>query len=388
MAGPTAHAVLSASASHRWINCPGSIRASEDIPSGTTKFADEGTDAHEAAEQLIRKGKVDAKLRKAIKAFYEAHPELGGTVEDMIRTLEPYVEFVKEEFAEAVKSDPAAELMTEQRVDLGLWARGSFGTTDVAIIGGDQLTIIDLKYGKGVPVSAENNSQLRLYALGTLTMLEAVYDISTVKMVIYQPRLDNVSCDTISADDLREWGESVVRPAADLALTDNAPTAAGSWCQFCPARHTCRTRADYFMELAEYKKKAFLSNEEIGQILAKVDGLVKWADDLKETTLTRALHGEDFPGWKVVEGRSVRRFTGSEEEIVRQCEGAGYDRALLYETRLLTLTNIEKLLGKTQFAEILDGYYEKPQGKPTLAPESDRRPAIINQSAAEDFADE
>ena len=388
MAAPTKHAKLNSSGAHRWMNCPGSVKISEQFPASSSIYADEGTLAHDAAEQLIKSGKVSAAHKKKINTFYEEHPELSGDADQVIKTLEPYVDFVKEEFTDAVMQDGGAQLLTEQRVDLTAWIPGGFGTTDVAIIGGKTLHIIDLKYGKGVPVFAEGNPQLRLYALGTLAMLEMVYDIDEVKMTIYQPRIDNVSSDTISAVELKSWGENEVKPAAELALSDNAPFAAGSWCQFCPARQQCRTRAENYMSLAEYKKKALLSVEEIGKILGDVDGLVKWAEDLKEGALTRALEGENFPGWKVVEGRSIRKYSGTEDEIVRQCEGAGYDHALLYETKLLTVSAREKMMGKKQFAEVLGDYVEKPAGKPTLAPESDKRPAIVNATAAEDFADE
>lgn len=388
MAAPTKHAKLNSSGAHRWMNCPGSVKISEQFPASSSIYADEGTLAHDAAEQLIKSGKVSAAHKKKINTFYEEHPELSGDADQVIKTLEPYVDFVKEEFTDAVMHDGGAQLLTEQRVDLTAWIPGGFGTTDVAIIGGKTLHIIDLKYGKGVPVFAEGNPQLRLYALGTLAMLEMVYDIDEVKMTIYQPRIDNVSSDTISAVELKSWGENEVKPAAELALSDNAPFAAGSWCQFCPARQQCRTRAENYMSLAEYKKKALLSVEEIGKILGDVDGLVKWAEDLKEGALTRALEGENFPGWKVVEGRSIRKYSGTEDEIVRQCEGAGYDHALLYETKLLTVSAMEKMMGKKQFAEVLGDYVEKPAGKPTLAPESDKRPAIVNATAAEDFADE
>ena len=388
MAAPTKHAKLNSSGAHRWMNCPGSVKISEQFPASSSIYADEGTLAHDAAEQLIKSGKISAAHKKKINTFYEEHPELSGDADQVIKTLEPYVDFVKEEFTDAVMHDGGAQLLTEQRVDLTAWIPGGFGTTDVAIIGGKTLHIIDLKYGKGVPVFAEGNPQLRLYALGTLAMLEMVYDIDEVKMTIYQPRIDNVSSDTISAAELKSWGENEVKPAAELALSDNAPFAAGSWCQFCPARQQCRTRAENYMSLAEYKKKALLSVEEIGKILGDVDGLVKWAEDLKEGALTRALEGENFPGWKVVEGRSIRKYSGTEDEIVRQCEGAGYDHALLYETKLLTVSAMEKMMGKKQFAEVLGDYVEKPAGKPTLAPESDKRPAIVNATAAEDFADE
>lgn len=383
-----AHAKLNSSGSHRWMNCPGSVKASECFPSSSSVYADEGTLAHEAAEQLIQTGKVSAKHKKKINAFYDEHPELGGDADQMQKALEPYIEFVHEELQEARKTDPGATLLTEQRVDLTPWIPEGFGTTDVAIIGGKTLHIIDLKYGKGVPVFAEGNSQLRLYALGTLDLLDTVYDIDTVKMTIYQPRIDNVSSDTITADKLKTWGEDEVKPAAELALTDDAPMKAGDWCQFCPARKNCRARSEEYKSLEEYKKKAFLSVEEIGQILGQIDGLVKWAEDLKDGALTRALEGESFPGWKVVEGRSIRKYSGTEDEIVRQCEGAGFDHALLYETKLLTVSAMEKMMGKKKFAEVLENYIEKPPGKPTLAPESDKRPAIVNCTAADDFADE
>lgn len=388
MAAPKAHAELNSSGSHRWMNCPGSVKLSRQFPSSSSIYADEGTLAHDAAEQLIQTGNVTAAHRKKINQFYEAHPELNGSDEVMIRELADYVEYVKEEFTDAVMADAGAQLMTEQKVDLTPWIPDGFGTTDVAIIGGKTLHIIDLKYGKGVPVFAEGNSQLRLYALGTLDLLDSIYDIEEVKMTIYQPRIDNVSSDKILAEELRDWGENQVKPAAKLALSDNAPTAAGDWCTFCPARQSCRTRAESYMELAKYMAEKLLSVDEIAEILKKVDGLVKWAEDLKDGALTRALEGEEFPGWKVVEGRSNRKYSGTEEEIVRQCEGAGYDEAMLYEKKLLTITAMEKLMGKKQFAEVLGNYVEKPQGKPTLAPEEDKRPAIVNGNAEDDFADE
>lgn len=388
MAAPRAHAKLNSSGAHRWMNCPGSVKLSEQFPSSSSIYADEGTLAHEAAEQLIKTGKVSAAHKKRINAFYEDHPELGGDADQMIKTLEPYVDYIKEEYNEQLHVDPATQLLTEQRVDLTAWVPEGFGTSDVVIIRKGRLHIIDLKYGKGVPVFAEGNPQLRLYALGSLDMLDMVYEVDEVVMTIYQPRIDNVSTDTIPAADLYKWGSGEVKPAADLALSDNAPFAAGSWCQFCPARQSCRERAENYLSLEGYKKKALLSVEEIGEILGEVDGLVKWAEDLKEGALTRALEGESFPGWKVVEGRSIRKYSGTEDEIVRQCEGAGYDHALLYETKLLTVSAMEKMMGKKQFGEVLGNYIEKPPGKPTLAPESDKRPAIVNTTAAEDFADE
>lgn len=386
---PELHAKLSSSASKRWLGCPGSVKLSEHYPNGSSIYADEGTIAHGMAEGMISKDdKLVQKYEVEAARFYGEHPELNGTFLEMKMILQPYVDYVFEEYAAQVHEDGAAQLMTEERVDLTEYIPGGFGTSDVVILRQGRLHIIDLKYGKGVSVSAEDNPQLKLYALGTLARFDMLYDIEDVVMTIYQPRLDNVSTDTIKAKDLYAWGEEVIKPGAQLALSEDAPVHAGDWCQFCPARYDCKERARDAMELQKYLGQMVLSPEEIAEILGKIDRLTKFAEDIKDSALTKALDGEEIPGWKVVEGRSIRKYVGSEEEIVRQCEGAGYDPALLYERKLLTITNMEKLMGKKQFAEVLGAYVEKPEGKPTLAPESDKRPAITNNSAAEDFADE
>lgn len=386
---PELHAKLSSSASKRWLGCPGSVKLSEHYPNGSSIYADEGTIAHGMAEGMISKDdKLVQKYEVEAAKFYGEHPELNGTFLEMKMILQPYVDYVFEEYAAQVHEDEAAQLMTEERVDLTEYIPGGFGTSDVVILRQGRLHIIDLKYGKGVVVSAQDNPQLKLYALGTLARFDMLYDIEDVVMTIYQPRLDNVSTDTIKAKDLYAWGEEVIKPGAQLALSEDAPVHAGDWCQFCPARYDCKERARDAMELQKYLGQMVLSPEEIAEILGKIDRLVKFAEDIKDSALTKALDGEEIPGWKVVEGRSNRKYVGSEEEIVRQCEGAGYDQALLYERKLLTITNMEKLMGKKQFAEVLGAYVEKPEGKPTLAPESDKRPAITNNSAAEDFADE
>lgn len=386
---PELHAKLSSSASKRWLGCPGSVKLSEHYPNGSSIYADEGTIAHGMAEGMISKDdKLVQKYEVEAAKFYGEHPELNGTFLEMKMILQPYVDYVFEEYAAQVHEDGAAQLMTEERVDLTEYIPGGFGTSDVVILRQGRLHIIDLKYGKGVSVSAEDNPQLKLYALGTLARFDMLYDIEDVVMTIYQPRLDNVCTDTIKAKDLYAWGEEVIKPGAQLALSEDAPVHAGDWCQFCPARYDCKERARDAMELQKYLGQMVLSPEEIAEILGKIDRLTKFAEDIKDSALTKALDGEEIPGWKVVEGRSIRKYVGSEEEIVRQCEGAGYDQALLYERKLLTITNMEKLMGKKQFAEVLGAYVEKPEGKPTLAPESDKRPAITNNSAAEDFADE
>ena len=336
------------------------------------------------------KGDAEAYTRVQNKAidFYKKHPELDdswGSINDNIGEMKNWLDGQLE--AEKEK-DPATQIYSEQQVNLTDYIPGGFGTTDVTIARTGFLHIVDLKYGKGVRVSAQDNSQLRLYALGMLEMLDMIYDVKQIRMTIYQPRIENISTDEISASDLRAWGDEVIRPAAKLALTKDAPFHAGSWCQFCPARNTCRERAEHNMELASYMEKAVLSDKEIGEVLGRVDELTKWADDLKASALTKIQEGEEIPGWKVVEGRSIRKFVAPEKTLVSVAEKAGFAKPLLYETRMLTLSQIEKLMGKKIFAEVMGDYVAKPAGKPTLAPESDKRPSIVGGNPADVFAGE
>lgn len=384
---PTKHHNLGASSAKRWMSCPGSVKLAAQFPQGSSKFADEGSLAHALAETLIQGKKPTTAFKKRVEAFYDKNKDMPGSYESMLRIMEPYADYVKEAYNEALAADPVSQLLTEQRVDLGQWIAGGFGTTDVAIIREGFLHVIDLKYGRGVPVYAEDNPQLKLYALGTLDALDMAYSVETVRMTIYQPRLDNVSTAEISAKELYKWGDEEVRPAAELATTDEAPFAAGDWCKFCPAKATCRERAESNLALEKYLAKHTLGPEEIGQILARAEELNKWVDDLKDQALAEALDGKEIPGWKLVEGRANRRYCKSDDEIVGALTAAGYPEAMLFERKLLTITKMEDFLGKKAFGELLKDYVEKPQGRATLAPESDKRPAMTIGSTAEDFAD-
>ena len=373
------HAILSASASHRWLNCPPSVRLTERIPDNGSIYAAEGSEAHELCEY---------KLRKLLGM--EAHNPLDtpvglqyydSTMEDATTS---YAAFVLELLEDIRKSCPDPIVMVEQRLDFSRWVKDGFGTGDAVIVADGTLHVIDFKYGTGVPVSAEGNSQMRLYALGALDMFGELYDIDTVVMTIYQPRLSSVSTDTISKADLLDWAENTLRPLADLAYKGEGELNAGSWCRFCKLRSTCRKRAEANLAMAQhdFKLPPTLSDEEIAVILDKLDDLISWAGDIKEYALNAALLGKHFDGWKLVEGRSNRRYT-DEAAVAQIVSETGHDP---YEHKLLGITAMEKLLGKKQFATLLSDLVERPQGKPVLVPASDKRPEMTN--AKNDFAND
>lgn len=362
-----AHAKLSCSGAKRWMNCPGSVKLGEDFPNESSIYADEGTLAHDLGEYLIKFGQLPQAKLEAVDKFYAAHPELDYTTAQMAVDVNGYADFVQGQFVKEKEVDPDTRLMTEEQVSLEKWIPGGFGTSDVIIARWGKLHIIDLKFGKGVPVSAEDNPQLRLYALGALAALDEEFHINDVQMTIYQPRVGNISDDYITADDLYSWGYNVVKPAADLTQSDDAPFKAGSWCQFCPAKAVCRARSTQYLDLAEYMRKNSLSNEEISEILALADGLTKWIEDIKAGAIKSIERGDIIPGWKVVEGISRRKYTLKDKDIIDLCVAAGFDRDKVCSVKAKGITDMEKLLGKDKFKEILGGYVEKPAGKPTLA---------------------
>lgn len=375
----TNHAVLSASASHRWLNCPPSVRLTERIPDNGSIYAAEGSEAHELCEY---------KLRQLLGM--EAHNPLDtpiglryydGTMED---AATGYAAFVLELLEEIRKTCSDPIVMVEQKLNYSRWVKDGYGTGDAVIVADGTLHVVDFKYGTGVPVSAEGNSQMRLYALGALDMFSELYDIDTVVMTIYQPRLTSISTDTISKTDLLDWAENTLRPLADLAYKGEGDLNAGSWCRFCKLRSTCRKRAEANLAMAQhdFKLPPTLSNEEIAVILDKLDDLIGWASDIKEYALNAALHGTRFHGWKLVEGRSNRRYT-DEAAVTQIVSETGRDP---YEHKLLGITAMEKLLGKKQFSTLLSDLVERPQGKPVLVSTSDKRPEMTN--AKNDFANE
>ncbi len=371
------HATLSASSSHRWMNCPPSVRLTEHIADNGSVYAAEGSEAHALCEY---------KLRRLLGI--DADNPLDGpgglqyydsTMEDAANGYAAYVMELLEDIRQTC-ADPI--VMVEQNLDYSRWVKDGYGTGDAVIVADGTLHVVDFKYGTGVPVSAEGNSQMRLYALGALDMFGELYDIDTVVMTIYQPRLASISTDTISKTDLLDWAENTLRPLADQAYKGEGDLNAGSWCRFCKLRNTCRKRAEANLAMAQhdFKLPPTLSDEEIAVILDKLDDLISWAGDVKEYALNAALHGTRFHGWKLVEGRSNRRYT-DETAVAQIVSGTGHDP---YEHKLLGITAMEKLLGKKQFATLLSDLVERPQGKPVLVPASDKRPEMTN--AKNDFA--
>lgn len=379
---PDVHAKrYGASTSSRWIHCPGSIRTAEKCPEpeGST-YAEEGTLAHAIAEAKLRIA-TDRTVKAAELKKLTKSPLWDG---EMDEATDYYRDIVLEHLA---AHDETAELMIEQRVDYSEWAPGGFGTSDAVIIADDVLEIIDFKYGKGVRVDAEDNSQMRLYALGAYQIFGELYDFEKVRMTIIQPRLDHVSTEELDVSTLLDWADLVVRPAVEASESDNAPMAAGDWCRWCPAKAICRKRADENLALAKYDfaDPDLLTPIEIADVLEKADRLSKWVADVQDYALQQALAGEHFDGWKLVEGRSVRKYT-DELKVSEALQKAGFDEALLYERKLLGLTAMEKLVGKKKLAEVCDGLIDKPPGKPVLVPASDRRDELnTTASAVRDF---
>lgn len=395
------HAFLPASSAERWINCPGSARLAALYPQTRSAAADEGTLAHEIAGTLIEYNAGDiskkvqqarmAEAHKKVDAFYAEHKDMPGSFDGMVRILDPYINYVWSEHQAAKKADPAAVIMSERRVSFDEYIPGSFGTSDVVIIGDGKATVIDLKYGKGVPVSAVNNPQIRLYAIGAISEFETLYDFDRVKVVIYQPRLDSVTEEELTVEDLKAWALEKVKPAAEEANREDARICPGPWCDdhFCPAAPKCKARAKWILEVERFliKDPALLTDEELGEILPRLQALGPFQRKVENYVIDALSKGIPIKGWKLVEGMSRRRYT-DEDKVAAAVLAAGYEEALIYERSLLGITKMTELLGKKKFNEIVadKGLITKPQGAPKLAPESDPKPAFT--PTATDFDDD
>lgn len=378
---PEVHAKLSASGAKKWLACPGSILLEAETADKPSAYAAEGTAAHSLGE---------AKIRLATKEYTKANylnvvKEL-EIDEEMEEYTDAYRDFVLERFHLARGKDPGAMLLLEQRLDFSAYAPEGFGTGDCVILSAGEVEIIDLKYGRGVRVEAEGNPQMRLYALGALSAYDFLYDIAEVRMCIFQPRIDHIDMTAISAAELRQWGERI-QPQAAIAFAGTEEYQAGKHCDagFCKARPFCRAYAEQKAKAAKYefRKPARLTAEEISEVLEQAEALAKWATLIKEYALDEALHnGRVFPGYKVVEGRSNRSFNADESLIAGQLIARGYQEDSFYPRKLISLGALEKYLGKSEFEKILGEFVVKPAGKPTLVPETDKRPALNSTEAA------
>lgn len=367
---------MSASSSKRWLNCTPSARLEEQFGrEDAGPYAEEGTAAHALAEHKVKKC-----LRKRSK-----RPVSDYQCDEMEECTDGYASYVMEQVGLAKQDCKDPIVLIEQRLDYSAYVPEGFGTGDLLIVADKTLTVIDLKYGKGVAVDAEWNPQMMLYGLGALELFDAIYDIDTVRMTIYQPRLESVSTWEISVSDLMEWVETELKPKAQLAIHGEGEFHCGSWCRFCKAKNTCRARAEEYLRLAqmEFKPPALLSDEEIAEVLKVADELAKWSADVYAFATDEAItHGKKWTGFKLVEGRSNRKYT-DEEEVAEAAKAAGYTD--IYKKSLIGITEMEKLMGKKKFAEVLGKLVYKPQGKITLVTESDKRQEIQTATAEADF---
>lgn len=381
---PEKHALLSASSAARWMNCPGSARLCEGMPETTSEYAEAGRLAHSIGELKLRKRLMAGMGPKTFKTALEKLRADPLYDPEMEHTTDSYAEYVEMLYM----GYPAAPFIAvEKTVDFSEFVPEGFGTADCILIGNGRMDIIDYKHGKGVPVSAEDNAQMKLYGLGALMRYRWFYMVDVLRLHIFQPRVSEPQCWEISRNDLIDWAVRVLRPVAEEAFDGSETFRAGEWCRFCKAKARCRVQADACTALEDfgYKDPRLLSNEELGQILGIGGRLKKWVTDLEEYSLAAVLAGEQIPGWKAVEGRRTRSFDDADAAFA-DLVAAGIEEALLYERRPLTLAQAEKAIGKPRFEELAGSHIVTPTGKPTLAPESDKRPAF--STVAEDFGKE
>lgn len=380
---PTQHALLSASSAHRWLHCTGSPLLEKEFPDTTSVYAQEGTLAHELCELKLKK--YTTVMPKG--TYTRAHNKILKSElwqNEMESTSETYLEYVK---GIMLACEIAPAVLIEKRVDFSRYVPEGFGTADCLILAGETLHVIDYKHGKGVVVDADHNPQMMLYALGAMDELSLLYRFKSVHMVIVQPRVNNISEFTMTADELTEWGESVVKPKAEAAISGNGEFEAGDWCRFCRAKRQCKTRYEsndsLYPELSERHDPRLITLAELGEYLKRGKDMAAWLEDMKEYALSESLAGADVPGWKAVEGRGSRAFTDTDAAVDTLIKN-GIDESVLYERRVLTLAQMEKAVGKKAFGELVGDLVVKNPGKPTLVEESDKRPKITNQPTAAD----
>lgn len=407
---PDKHSILGPSSATRWLHCTPSVMLTKEMPDTTSSYAAEGTLAHHLAELKVRKKYIEPmgprKFSNALKKLEKTElMDKDGSLRspkdfwpEMMDATDAYLDYISQSFM-AFEHEPHIAVEIELHFDTV--APGGFGTCDCLLIGGRKLHVVDFKYGRGVPVDAENNSQMMLYALGALEKYAALYDIQNIELTIFQPRADGETVKTWSTtrEALLDWGVFTVKPLARSALAGEGEFHDGAWCQFCRAKNTCRQRnktataledfaginAPSKAEGGKFPMPPLLTDEEVGQALTLARAIKSWADDLEAYALPALLAGKTIPGWKAVEGTSRRRWEDTDTALTG-LKAAGIEDAMLYKREPLTAPQVEKLLGKKKYEELAAQYVIKPPGKPALASESDKRQAItLNKTAAEDF---
>lgn len=376
---PDQHALLSASSSSRWLRCPPSVRWGAGLADKPSSFAEEGTKAHSLAEHRLRYYLTYGKLETEKPSYIDG---------EMWEATGRYVDIVIEKAVAAKKQTPDAEVLIEHRLDFSRWVPGGFGTGDAVIVSDKGVEVIDLKYGKGVPVSAQHNSQMRLYALGAYASLSMLYSIDLVTTTIVQPRLDSISSETLTAKSLLAWGDSIA-PIAQLAYDGKGRAKAGPHCRFCRLRPRCKVLRDYMTQsLKAPENPEAMSREEISRIVLKAKDIKDWLTSVESYALEQALQGEEWPGLKVVEGRASRRIEDS-AAAAEALLSSGYKPDDIYKPKeLKTLTYLEKAVGKKKLTGILGDLIVKPKGKPALVSINDKRaPMALEAVTKNDFDD-
>lgn len=382
---PNAHALLSPSAAHRWIHCTPSVRLEEGVKDEGSDFAAEGTLAHAIASRKILEtlGRPHDEQDREIEELRERYYS-----EEMEGYTDTYRSIVLEKFNEAKTRSKDAQLLVEVRLDFGSFLPDAFGTADAVIIADDLMEVIDFKYGKGVKVDADHNPQMMIYALGALDEFLLDYDIKRVRMTIVQPRIDNLSECGMMVGELTAWRTVTLKPAAEKAFAGVGDQVPGEWCQFCKVRATCSALAEKARQICneDFREARLISDEDIPGLLPLVPVLKGWLEDFASHALQRALDGATIKGYKLVEGKSNRQIT-DQDALLGALLVKGYQRDdLLKKPELKAIGELEKLVGKKAFAEIGKPWLVKPQGKPTLVEESDKRPVWKpKESASEDF---
>ena len=373
---PNDHALLSASSSHRWLHCNPSARLEREFADRETIAAAEGTAAHALAEHKLKR-KLKLRSERPVSPF---------DTDEMEVCTDDYADFVMEQVTKERRRDPNTQVFIEQRLDFSCYVPEGFGTGDCLIVSRGRLHIIDLKYGQGLLVDSEENPQMMLYALAALNQYEEQYQIKKVRLTIFQPRRDNVSTWETTVAKLKKWATKDLVPKAQRAFRGEGEYCPGEWCIFCKAAVKCRARAEDKLRLAqsEFKMPPLLTDAEIESVLAKLPDIKKWADEIQEYALEKALVGKEWTGFKLVEGRSVRKFT-DERAVVKAANEAGYHD--IYKQTLISLTEMEKLMGKAEFSKVLGALVTKPQGKPTLVPDTDKRQAIMVSNPKSEFSE-